>query len=55
MVQHMTFFGWMLNQNFWEIFMIVWWFVSFVYFILKPFEKINLGNQVKRADLAAKH
>lgn len=55
LVQNMTFFGWMLNQNFWEIFMVVWWFVSFVYFILKPFEKINLGNQVKRADLAAKH
>lgn len=55
LVRNMMFFGWFLNKNFWVIFMIVWWFISFVYFLLKPFEKINLGNAVKRADLAAKH
>ena len=55
MVGNMKFFGWMVNANFWVIFLIVWWFISFVYFLLKPFEKINLGNNVKHADLAAKH
>jgi hypothetical protein len=55
LLQNMMFFGWFLQRNFWVVFMIVWWFVSFVYFILKPYEKINLGNAVKRADLAAKH
>lgn len=55
LVWNMEFFGWFLQKNFWIIFMIVWWFISFVYFLLKPFEKINLGNAVKRADLAAKH
>lgn len=52
---NMMFFGWMINHNFWVVFMITWWFISFIYFLLKPFEKINLGNNVKRADLAAKH
>ena len=55
LVGNMMFFGWMINKNFWVIFMIVWWFIFVIYFILKPFEKINLGNLVKRADLAAKH
>jgi len=55
LIFNMEFFGWMINSNFWVDFMIAWWFVGLIYFILKPFEKINLGNNVKRADLAAKH
>ena len=55
LVKNMEFFGWMINKNFWITFMITWWFIFFIYFLLKPFEKINLGQAVKRADLAAKH
>jgi hypothetical protein len=32
----------------------VWWFIAFVYFCLKPIEKINLGIQVKKTDLSSK-
>ena len=55
LVNNMLFFGWMMKKNFWTTFMISMYFISLIYFILKPFEKINLGNNVKRADLAAKH
>ena len=55
LVSNMMFFGWMIRKKFWINFMISLWFVFLIYFILKPYEKINLGNNVKRADLAAKH
>lgn len=55
LVKNMMFFGWMMDKNFWITLMICWWFISFIYFLLKPFEKINLGNNLKRSDLAAKH
>ena len=55
LVKNMLFFGWMINKYFWINFMLAFWFLFVIYFILKPFEKINLGSNIKRADLAAKH
>ena len=54
-VKHMLIGGWFYEKNFFIVWLIVWWFISLIYFILKPIEKIDLGNQVKRADLGAKH
>ena len=54
-VKHMLIGKWFYEKNFFIVWMIVWWFISLIYFILKPIEKIDLGNQVKRADLGAKH
>ena len=54
-IRHMVLFRWFWEKNFFIIWMIVWYFISLIYFILKPYEKIEVGNQLKRADLAAKH
>lgn len=54
-IRHMVLFSWFWEKNFFIIWMIVWYFISLIYFILKPYEKIEVGNQLKRADLAAKH
>lgn len=32
----------------------VWWGVALLYMILKPVDKINLGPDVKRADLSSR-
>ena len=53
-IKHMMLFRWFWEKNFFVVWMIVWWFISLIYFILKPIEKIDLGNQVKRADLGSK-
>ena len=53
-VKHMYFFNWFYDRNFFVIWLIVWWFIALIYFILKPYEKIYLGTQVKRADLGSK-
>ena len=50
----MYFFSWFYRKNFFIIWMLVWWWVALIYLILKPVEKINLGPDVKRADLSAK-
>ena len=53
-VKHMYLFRWFWERNFFIVWIVVWWFISLIYFILKPIEKIDLGNQVKRADLGSK-
>ena len=54
-VRHMYFFWWTTDRNFFVIFAIVWWHIFLFYFILKPYEKMNLGRKLKRGDMAAKH
>ena len=53
-VSNMYFFGRLFKSSFFTTFLLVWWFIAFIYFVLKPVEKIDLGNKVKRADLEAK-
>lgn len=43
-VRHMMFFGWLFERNFFVLWMIVWWWIALIYFILKPEEKIYLGE-----------
>jgi len=43
-IRNMKFFGWFFRENFFIIFMLVWWFVAAIYLILKPVEKINTGQ-----------
>lgn len=50
----MYFFGPIFASEVFYVMIVVWWFIALIYLILKPIEKINLGNQVKRADLSAK-
>ena len=54
-IKHVWMFRWFWERNFFIVWMIVWYFISLIYFILKPYEKIEVGNQLKRADLGAKH
>jgi len=53
-VRNMYFFNWFFRENFFVIFLLVWWWIALVYLILKPVEKINVGDDVKRADLGSK-
>ena len=53
-INHMWLFKWFWEKNFFIVWMIVWWFIALIYFILKPVEKIDLGNHVTRADLGSK-
>ena len=53
-VRYMEFYSWVFTRNFFIVWAIVWWFIAFIYFCLKPIEKINLGIQVKKGDLSSK-
>ena len=53
-IRNMQFFSWFFTENFFIIWLLVWWWVALIYLILKPEEKINLGPNVKRADLGSK-
>ena len=52
-VFNMQFFGWFFQRNFFVVWTITWWYISLVYFILKPYEKIQLDGKVKRSDLGS--
>jgi len=54
-IEHLSIFKWFWENNIFIVWIIVWWFISLIYFILKPTEKIDLGNKVKRADLGSKN
>ena len=41
-------------KNFNIVWMNVWWWIAFIYFCLKPIEKVNLGLDVKKSDLQSK-
>ena len=51
----MYFFSYFYKNNVFIIFAIIWWFISLIYLILKPIEKMNLGSTIKRADLSQKN
>ena len=53
-VRNMYFFGWFFQSNFFIVWTMVWWGISLIYLILKPLDKINLGPDVKRADLSSR-
>ena len=53
-VRNMYFFSWFFQNNVFVIWLIVWWFIAFIYLMLRPTEKIYLGSTVKRADLGSK-
>lgn len=53
-VRNMYFFNWFFRNNFFVLWMLIWWFVAFIYLMLRPTEKIYLGSTVKRADLGSK-
>ena len=53
-IRNMKFFNWFYRENFFIIFVLVWWWVALIYLILKPIEKINTGSSVKRGDLQSK-
>ena len=50
----MQFFGWLFTHNFFIVWAITWWFVVFIYFCLRPVEKIDLRKGPKKADLQSK-
>lgn len=43
-VSNMSFFGRFFTLNVIYVITIIWWFIALIYFILKPIEKINVGN-----------
>lgn len=53
-VRYMNYITWVWTHNFFIIWAIVWWFVAFIYFCLKPVEKMELGFGTKKADLSSK-
>jgi hypothetical protein len=54
-VRYSFVYGWLYKKNFCLIWAIVWWFISFIYFALRPVEKINFGTiDIKKADLSSK-
>lgn len=53
-VRNMYFFSWFFRNNVFVIWLLVWWFIAFIYLMLRPTEKIYLGSTVKRADLGSK-
>lgn len=53
-IRNMQFFRWFYQNNFFVLWIIIWWFITLIYLVLKPTEKINLGSTIKRADLGSK-
>jgi len=53
-IKNMYFYQWFLRYNVFVYLITGWVCISAVYFILKPAERINLGMQVKKTDLAAR-
>jgi len=52
--KYSRFHGWALNHSVFNIALVVWIFLSLIYFTLKPREKINDGMEIKLKDLSAK-
>jgi LMBR1 domain-containing protein 1 len=53
-VRHMDGMGWVWEKNFFIVWAAVWWFVSFIYFCLKPQEKIQTLEGINKSDLSDK-
>jgi len=52
-VRYMQGLAWFWDKNFFIIWAVVWWFIAFIYFCLKPQEKFE--GLYKKSDLSAKH
>ena len=53
-IKHLVIFRWFWEKHIFIVLMILWWFISLIYFILRPIEKINLRIEDKRADLGSR-
>jgi LMBR1 domain-containing protein 1 len=53
-IKNMYFYAWFLRYGVFTYILVGWIFISLVYFILKPAEKLNLGLQIKKTDLASR-
>jgi LMBR1 domain-containing protein 1 len=53
-IKNMYFYQWFLRYNIFVYMITGWTFICGIYFILKPAERVNLGMQIKKTDLAAK-
>ena len=53
-IKNMYFFQWFLRYNIFIYILTAWIFISLIYFILKPAERIQIGQQIKQKDLAAR-
>lgn len=42
-INNLKIWNWFFSRNFFTVWIIVWWFIAFIYFCLRPYEKINLG------------
>lgn len=47
-VQHMQVWTWLFVNNFFVYFTVAMWFLVFIYFCVKPFEKIYLGGELQK-------
>ena len=54
-VKYLIGIGWFFQYNFFVVWTIVWWFLVFIYFVLKPYEKVYLGWGIKHSDVNSKH
>ncbi len=45
----MWIWSWLFRKNFFVYFTITLWFLAFVYFCIKPAEKIYLGGELQKA------
>jgi hypothetical protein len=43
------------TENFFIIWLVIWWFIALIYLVLKPKEKLEIGEQFKKQDLSAHH
>ena len=50
-IKHIMIWSWFWNHSFFTVWIIVWWFIAFIYFALKPYEKIDLGDAISKKDL----
>eukprot|EP00347_Sterkiella_histriomuscorum_P021703 403333058 len=53
-IKNMYFYQYFLRYNVFIYILTAWIFISLIYFILKPVERINVGQQIKKKDLAAR-
>ena len=53
-VRHMEGMAWVWEKNFFIVWAAVWWFIAFIYFCLKPQEKIVTQEGINKSDLSDK-
>ena len=53
-IKNMYFYQWFLRYNVFIYLITIWVCVCAIYFVLKPAERVNIGQQIKGKDLAAR-